>query len=87
MIDIKFSIKRYVSEFSNETEELISEYDLETFDLVSFQAEFKEASLENPMVDCFPILETNIRFIESYLDNTPNWDFEKNSYFVEAKSN
>jgi len=84
MIDSKYKLKRYISEFSKETEELIAEYDLVRFELSKFQKEFDEQNAENPMFDCYPIKSENISFLKKYIDVEPEWDFINMSYFVEA---
>jgi len=80
MIDDTFKVRRYITEFCEETEELIAEYDLASFDLVKFQNELNEPNNENPMFDCYPINKENVKFIENYISN----NIEKKSYFVEA---
>ncbi|WP_290702410.1 hypothetical protein [Amphritea sp.] len=84
MIDTIFNVRRYIAEYSEETEELTAEYDLASFDLVRFQAELNEPNSEDPMFDCYPIQEINVIFIEHYMSHKISWDFNKNSYFVEA---
>lgn len=86
MIDKRYNVRRYITQFSNETEELIAEYDLSDFELEIFQNEFGESNPENPMFDCYQIRELNVPFLKSYIDKEPNWDFSKNSYFVEASA-
>ena len=84
MIDNIFKVRRYIAVYSEETEELIAEYDLASFDLVKFQTELNEPNSDNPMFDCYPIKEINVKFIESYINNKIEWDFNEKSYFVEA---
>ncbi|MFT5677138.1 MAG: hypothetical protein ACI808_003090 [Paraglaciecola sp.] len=84
MIDSKYKVKRYITEFFEETEELIAEYDLGGFDLSKFQKEFNEPNAENPMLDCYPIKSENISFLKKYIDVEPEWNFVNKSYFVEA---
>ncbi len=84
MIDSKYKVKRYITEFSEETEELISEHDLVDFELSKFQKEFNEPNSENPMFDCYEVKPENIGFLKNYIANEPDWDFVNKSYFVEA---
>jgi len=84
MIDSKYKVKRYITEFSEETEELIAEYDLDGFELSKFLNEFNEPHAENPMFDCYPIKSENVSFLKKYIDDVPEWDFVNKSYFVEA---
>ncbi|WP_339074652.1 DUF7683 domain-containing protein [Teredinibacter turnerae] len=86
MIDEYFGVKRYLAEYSEETEWLIARYDLETFELPAFQKEFGEANPKNPMFDCYAVAENNISFLERYLGEKPKWNFNERSYFVEAHS-
>jgi hypothetical protein len=84
MIDTKLNIRRYIAEYSEETEELTAEYDLALFELSQFQKEFNEPNDKDPMVDCYPIKLENIGFLKRYIIDEPDWDFVKKSYFVEA---
>ncbi|MFD2176306.1 DUF7683 domain-containing protein [Veronia pacifica] len=84
MVEAEFTVKRYLTEFSLETEELLAEYDLGSFDLSKFQVEFDEPNTENPMFDCYTIKEKNVEFLREYLTNEPKWDFINRTYFIEA---
>jgi hypothetical protein len=84
MIDSKYKVRRYIAEYSEETEKLLAEYELSAFDLAKFQKEFGEICPENPMFDCYPIKKSNVAFLKSYINEEPSWDFAKKSYFVEA---
>ena len=84
MIDTQFKVRRYITEFSEETEELRAEYELSTFDLPAFQLEFDEPIIEDPMFDCYPVKEKNVAFLKTYLAEEPEWDFVSKSYYVEA---
>jgi len=84
MVDTEFEVRRYITEFSEETEELLAEHDLFSFELDKFQVEFGELNTENPMFDCYPIKESNVGFLKKYIAKEPEWDFVNKSYFVEA---
>ncbi len=84
MIDSKYKVKRYITEFSEETEELVAEHDLDGFELLEFQKEFNEPNAEDPMFDCYSIKSENISFLKKYITVEPEWDFVNKSYFVEA---
>ena len=84
MIDAKYNVRRYIAVYSEKTEELIEEYDLAKFDLLQFQKEFNEPNPNDPMVDCYQITHNNVRFLQSYIADEPEWDFDSKSYFVEA---
>jgi len=86
MMDETFKVRRYIAEYCEETEALIAEYDLVSFDLVKFQTEFNEPNSENPMFECCPIKEKNIPFIENYVAQKIAWNFNQKSYFVEASA-
>lgn len=83
MIDTEYNVRRYITEFSEQTEELLAEYELATFSLREFQEEFSE-STDTPMFDCYPISASKIDFIRKYVLEEPKWDFIDNSYFLEA---
>jgi len=84
MIDEKFKVRRYVAEFSEETEELLATYDLSSFNLIEFQREFRESNARNPMLDCYSVHESNLEFLSKYMFKEPVWDFLNKSYFVEC---
>lgn len=84
MIDAAYKVRRYISEFRDETEELSAEYNLVSFNLAKFQIEFNESNCKNPMFDSYPIEEVNVKFIEAYISEKIDWDFNKKSYFIEA---
>ena len=84
MIDTEFKARRYISEFSEETDELIAEYDFRSFELKELQIEFGEPNSESPMFDCYPIKECNVEFLAKYLEKEPEWNFVHKAYFVEA---
>ncbi len=84
MIDTKFKARRFIAEYSEETEELIAEHELSEFDLCKFKAEFGEENPEQPMFGCYEIHEPNISFINKYISQPISWDFNNSSYFVEA---
>jgi len=85
MIDIEHNARRFITEFSNETDELLAEYDLASFDLKLFQIEFAEGDASDPMYYCYPIKEENIAFLKKYLSEELDWDFVNKAYFVEAE--
>lgn len=84
MIDTELIVRRYIAEYSNDSEELTAEYELTAFDLSKFQAEFNEPNPRDPMFDCYEITEGNVEFIEKYLGVDVCWDFASKCYFVEA---
>ena len=77
---------RSITQFSNQTEEYLGEYLLNSFDLPLFQEKFEETDSNDPMYSCYPVREIHISFLSSYLDEKIQWDFEKYSYFLEATS-
>ncbi|TBW48719.1 hypothetical protein EZI54_20730 [Marinobacter halodurans] len=85
MIDKEFGVRRFVTEYSNETEELLAEYELEAFELAAFQSKFG-ASNEDPMFDCYEIGQQHVAFLKQYLAMIPVWDFSRSSYYVEASA-
>jgi len=84
MIDSEYKVKRYITEFSEKTEELLAEYDLNSFELSEFQKEFNETNDKNPMFECYPIKPENVGFLKKYISDSPEWDFSSKSYFVES---
>jgi hypothetical protein len=84
MIDTQYSVRRFIAEYSEETEELLAEYELSSFELIEFQAEFNETNPRDPMFDCYSIKKENVEFIKSHIVQEPEWDFVNKSYFVEA---
>lgn len=51
MLDKTYNVQRYIAEYSDTTDELLAEYELETFNLKSFQAEFDESPKMHFRVD------------------------------------
>ena len=86
MIDMEYKVRRYITEFSEETEELIAEHELSDFDLKKFRHEFGEDNPDQGMITCYQITESNINFLEKYLASPIDWDFKRSSYFVEVHS-
>lgn len=86
MIDPQHNIKRFISVFSEKTEELTNEFELKGFNLREFQKEFCVKNQSNPMFDSYQIHRKNINFLKNYLAHEPEWDFENYSYFIETES-
>jgi hypothetical protein len=84
MIEEKTKVRRYVAEFSEETEELLVTYELSSFNLIEFQREFRESNPRNPMFDSYSINEFNLEFLSKYMFKEPVWDFLNKSYCVEC---
>lgn len=83
MIDSQCNVRRYIAEYSEKTDVLLANYELDTFSLKEFQAEFKAHDGE-PMFDCYPIRQSNIEFLSKHVLTEPNWDFVTKAYFLEA---
>ena len=62
----------------------IARYDLCSYDLPAFKEAFRDIDPENPMLDCYPINESQKEFLKGYLKVEPERDFNQKSYFVEA---
>ena len=72
MIDSKYKVRRYISEFSEDTGELLVEYELSSFDLEKFKIiEFSELNPASPMFDAYQINKSNISFLKSYMGEEP----------------
>lgn len=85
MIDETYNVRRYVAEYSENTDELLADYELETFELKQFQVEFCE-NRDEPMFCCYPITVSKVDFMEGYLKEKINWDFANKAYFLEAST-
>lgn len=79
-------VRRYITVFSNETEELVGEVDLTSFSLKDFQKEFNEKDANNPMYDCYIIYDQNLPFLTPFLAQGVQWDFNNYAYFLEAET-
>jgi len=77
-------MNRVVRVYSDATDKLVDEVDIEISDLERFRAEFEVLNESDPMVECYPIRKENIKFIGAYLKSELSWDFENYSYFVET---
>ena len=84
MFEKEYNVHRLIAVYSNKTEEILVEYKLLSFELESFQKEFSIRDKQNPMFECYPIHKNNISFIEQFIGYKIDWDFEGNSYFLEA---
>ena len=85
MLDVQHNVRRFVSEFDNDSDELVADHELRDFDLPTFQREFGVSS-DNPMFDCYPIRREQVGFVSMYLEQPVSWDFDNRSYFVEASA-
>lgn len=83
VIDEQYNVRRYVSEFCNNSDELLAKYELESFNLAAFQGAFGVDSA-NPMFECYSITQEHLSFLSPYLAQEIYWDFKAKSYFVEA---
>ena len=57
-------VYRSITQFSNQTEEYLGEYLLNSFDLTLFQKKFEENDSNDPMYACYPVLEIHIGFFK-----------------------
>jgi hypothetical protein len=55
MIDSEYGVRRYIAEYSQDTEEQLMIYPLAAFDLAVFQKHFGVLDIVNPMFDCHEI--------------------------------
>ena len=78
------SVGRIITAFSNDTERLLWEIEIPNFSLTEFQAAFGVKDSNNPMYDCWPVEPKHLAFLETYVRNPHGWNFESESYFVEA---
>ena len=84
MIDLEFTVTRYISVFSVKAELIVARHDLDSFNLIKFQEEFGESDVDNPMFDSYKLMEINLSFISLCLENEPAWNFCKYRYFLEC---
>lgn len=85
MVNETYNVRRYISEYSKTTNELLADYELETFNLKQFQAELDTGD-DEPMFCCYPITVSKIDFIERCTKEKVKWDFVTKAYFLEAHS-
>jgi len=85
MVDETYNVRRFVAEYSETTDELLAEHELETFNLKQFQAEF-DANNDDPMFYCYSITASKADFIEKYLRKKIEWEFTLKAYFLEAEA-
>ena len=86
MIDGGNKVERLIYIFSNETEELLEELDMSSFDLIAFQKAFNVSEKNDPMIYSYQIEPRHVDFISKYLAKEHSWDFNKYSYFLEASA-
>ncbi len=81
-------LERILTVFSNDDDELIAEYPLQSFDLSKFKKHFgvTKDSEDINMYDCYPLTSRDIKFVSEYLAEKVVFDFKLYSYFVECNS-
>jgi len=84
VIDTERKVHRHISAYSETTGVHLGIIELQSFDLVAFQAHFRVADQADPMYDCYRMAPEDLSFIRRYAQPTAVWDFAAFSYFVEA---
>ena len=83
-LDAEYGVMRYIVEYDNQTEELVREHALRSFDLEAFRLAFSESEPGNSMYACYLIQEQHVEFLKPHLLVQVDWDFKGRAYFVEA---
>lgn len=76
-------IERWVRVFSKPDGAFVTEIQFSRFSLPDFQKKFAVAP-DIPMYDSYPVLPDSAEFVQGYLRDKVDWDFERYSYFLEA---
>jgi hypothetical protein len=79
-----FKVERLLSVFSNQTDELVTEHPLASFDLPSFKQHFgvPEEDEDSEMVMEYDVQPKDIEFLSGYLSENVDYDFGKYAYFL-----
>ncbi len=78
-------VERVLAVLDNETERLVAEYALHSFDLEAFKQHFAVEDDYDPlMYNVYPVSPTDVEFMSKYLDEEVAFDFDRNAYFVEC---
>jgi len=77
-------VKRVVSVFSKETNGLVAEYDLSSFDLTDFKQHFgvAHADVDSEMVTEHSVGPVDVGFLSAHLSEDVRFDFNKYTYFL-----
>ena len=76
-------VERWVRVFSVPKGTFVGEVQLGRFSLPDFQKQFG-LEPDNAMHDSYPIEPRHAEFIQGYLQQKVDWDFERHSYRLEA---
>ncbi len=80
-------VERILTVFDNETERLVAEYPLDSFDLESFKRRFAVTDDDDPLMhNVYPVAPRDGEFVSKYLDKEVVFDFDKNAYFIECNN-
>ena len=80
-----YLVERVLTVFDNETERLVAEYPLDSFDLESFKRRFAVTDDDDPlMYNVYPVTPKDNGFVSKYLNGEVVFDFDKNAYFIEC---
>lgn len=78
-------VERVMTVFDNETERLVTEYPLHSFDLKDFKHQFAVTDDDDPlMYNVYPVAPKDGGFVSKYLNGEVVFDFDKNAYFIEC---
>ena len=78
-------VERVLAVFDNETERLVAEYALHSFDLETFKRHFADEDDYDPlMYNVYPVSPKDAEFVSNHLDEEVAFDFDRNAYFVEC---
>ena len=79
-----YKVERLISVFSNQTNELVAEHAISSFDLPRFKQHFgvSENDEDSEMVMEYTVESKDVEFLSEYLADDVDYDFGKYSYFL-----
>ena len=78
-------VERVLTVFDDETEQLVAERPLHSFDLKNFKRQFAVADDYDPlMYNVYPVSPKDVEFVSRYVDGEVIFDFDRNAYFIEC---
>jgi hypothetical protein len=79
-----YKVERLLSVFSNQTDELVAEHPLSSFDLPRFKQHFgvPDEDEDSEMVMEYDVHLKDVDFLSAYLAEPVDYDFGKYAYFL-----
>ncbi len=77
-------VERVLAVFDNETDQLVAQYPLHSFELEIFKRRFGVEDDDPLMYYVYLLSPEDAEFVLKYLDDEVIFDFDRNAYFIEC---